>query len=140
QLLAADGHGRVDGTGRDCVARVAERLRPGGAHVLQPGDGLVVELQRPREREPRDARAHGAEPVGVDVVLGDAGRVEGGCGRVDQQVLGALVPVLAELRAAHADDGDSIADALRSHLLASLAHWTRLPKVVVDAIYRADPA
>ena len=31
---------------------------------------------------------------------------------VDQQILGALVPVLTERRAAHADDGDPVADAV----------------------------
>ena len=48
---------------------------------------------------------HGAEPVGVDVVLvtpAEARRLAGG---VDEQVVGALVPVLAEGGAAHPDDG-----------------------------------
>src|SRR5256886_2825297 len=56
-----------------------------------------------------------------DVVLADSRRVEGGGGRVDQQVLGALVPVLAELTAPDADGGDSISDAPACTLLPSFA-------------------
>src|SRR5581483_1122908 len=51
QLLDTDGHGHVVGTGRDRIAGVAECFGAGRAVVLQPADGLVVDLQRPRQRE-----------------------------------------------------------------------------------------
>ena len=56
---------------------------------------------------------------------------------VDQQVVGALVPVLAERRAPHADDRDAILDAVRSHVRLSVSQprtGPRLPEVVVDLV------
>ena len=50
-----------------------------------------------------------------DVFLLHAGRRERLLGRVDQQVVGALVPVFAEGRAAHPDDRDLVFDAVRTH-------------------------
>ena len=38
--------------------------------------------------------------------------VKASVGGVDEQVVGALVPVLAEGRAPHADDGDPVPDAV----------------------------
>src|SRR5262249_80534 len=45
----------------------------------------------------------------------DAGRLVRIPGGVDEQVVGPLVPVLAEGSAAHADDGDTILDAVAGH-------------------------
>ena len=115
QLLDADGHGDVVGAGGDGVAGVAERLGAGGAVVLQAADRLVVDLERPRQREPALTREERAEPEGVDWAQLDAGRGQGLAGGVDQQVAGALVPVLAERRAAHADDRDAITNAVAGH-------------------------
>ena len=112
QLLHADGHHHVVGARRHCVGSVAECLRAGGAHVLEPGDRLVVELQRLGQRQARDARAHRAEPEGVNVVLFDARRcVRLVCG-VGEHVIDAAVPVLAELGATHSDDRDLVANAM----------------------------
>ena len=55
------------------------------------------------------------EREGVDVVLLDAGRGIGLGGGLDQHVVDRLVPVLTEGRAAHPDDGDPVADAVRAH-------------------------
>jgi hypothetical protein len=110
ELLDADRHRQVVGTRGDRIAGVAERLRPRRAHVLQAADRPVVDLQRPAQREAGEARAHRAEPEGVDVIEADAGRLQRRRRRVDEQVVGGAVPVFAERRAAHADDGDLVAD------------------------------
>jgi len=52
ELLDTDRHHDVVGAGGDRIARVAEGLRPRRAVVLDPGDRLVVDLQRAAEREP----------------------------------------------------------------------------------------
>ncbi|MGR6997526.1 hypothetical protein ACU686_04455 [Yinghuangia aomiensis] len=70
--------------------------------------GLFLQLQRLGQDHAAHAGLRGAEPERVDVVLGDAGRLEGVLRGVDQQVVGALVPGLDEGRAAHADDGDAV--------------------------------
>src|SRR5262249_12876725 len=54
-------------------------------------------------------------PVGVALFRGDAGRLVRVPGGVDEQVISPLVPLLAEGRAAHADDGDAILDAVACH-------------------------
>src|SRR6185503_16810756 len=58
---------------------------------------------------------------GLDLLLRvlDAGVLVRLVGRLDDHVLRVLVPVLAELAAAHADDGDLVADGVR------LAHCRR---------------
>ena len=61
------------------------------------------------------------DPVRVDVGLRDAGRRERVADRVDEQVVGALVPVLAERRAPHPDDRDPVADPVTRHRRASSA-------------------
>ena len=111
-LLDADRHRDVVRAARDRVRGVAQRLRRGRAEVLDVRDRLVVQLQRTGERHAAHARHRGAEPVRVDVVLRDAGRGEGGLVGVDEEIVGALVPLLAERRAAHADDGDAVLDAV----------------------------
>jgi hypothetical protein len=93
---------------------LAERLGARGAEVLDVRDRLVVDLERDRERQAREL-THRAEPVGVDVVRLHAGRLVGLIGGVDQEIVGAFVPMLAELRAAHADDRDPILDAIACH-------------------------
>ena len=66
----------------------------------------------------------------------DAGRRERVAGGVDEQVVGALVPVLAERRAAHADDGDPVADPVRCHVSPPRrpSERTCLPEVIVHAV------
>src|SRR5262249_46966354 len=110
-----DRHHEIIGAAGDGVGRVADGLAAGGAHVLQPSDWLVRDLERLGEHEPGDAAGHGAEPVGVDLLRVDAGRLVRVASGVDEQVVGPLVPLLAEGRAAHADDGDAILDAVAGH-------------------------
>ena len=114
-LLDADRHRDVVGTRRHRVRGLAQRLGAGGAEVLDPGDRLVLELQRAGERDAAHAALRGAEPVGVDVVLVDAGRRVRLVGGVDEQVVEALVPVLDEGRAPHPDDRDPVLDPVASH-------------------------
>src|SRR5205823_2964277 len=119
QFLDTNGRDHVVRARRHRVARVAEGLGAGGAHVLEATDRLVVDLHRPRQGESADARAHRAEPERVDVVELDAGRVEGGGGRVDDQLVDALVPVLAEGRAAHSDDRYAVSYPVTRHQVVS---------------------
>src|SRR5262249_58379006 len=112
------------------------------------------------------AAANRAEPVGVDPCRVEAGRAIGLARRVDEQVVGALVPVLAERRAAHAHDRDAVLDPPAAHdsylsgvtlhpfdlrspsahcargfaALAALAARARLPEVVVDSLPRVEAA
>ena len=111
QLLDADGHRHVVGAGGHRVAGVAERLGAGGAEVLDVGDRLVVDLQRPAEREARTgpspscrARTRRRRRARCRPTAAPSDD------DVDQHVVGRPVPVLAEGRAAHADDGDLVAD------------------------------
>ncbi len=110
ELFHPDRHGDVVGAAGHRVAGVAQRLRAGGAVVLQPGDRLVGQPQRTRERQPGVARTHRAEPVGVDVVPGEPRRGVGCLGGLDQQVVDGGVPAFPERRAAHADDGNLVPD------------------------------
>ena len=116
-LLDADRHRGVVRATRHRIRGVANGFRRCRAEVLDVRHRLVVQLQRTGERHPAHARHRGAEPVRVDPVLVDAGRRERLLGRVDQQVVGALVPVLAERRAPHADDRDLVLDSVRTHVM-----------------------
>jgi hypothetical protein len=71
-----------------------------------------MDLERPAQREARQPRTHRAEPEGVDIVDRDAGTGERGGRRLHEQIVGALVPVLAEVRAAEPHDRHAIADAV----------------------------
>src|SRR5262249_58456182 len=62
-----------------------------------------------------DPAAKGAEPVRVDLLGVDTRRLVRIPGRIDEQVVGPFVPVLAEGRAAHADDRDAVLDAVACH-------------------------
>ena len=139
-LLGPHRHGHVVGARRHGVRRRPQRLGPGGAVVLDPGHRLVAELQRTGQRDAAHAALGRAEPVGVDVVLGDAGRGEGLRAGVDDEVVEPLVPVLGEGRATHADDGHLVPDPVRAHqFVSSRAHRARLPEVVVDAVGAEEP-
>ena len=115
QLLHTGGHDHVIRSGGDCVTSVPERLGAGGAEVLHPGDRLVVELERAGQREARQARRHRPEPEGVDVGQGDPRGGRRLLHRFDEEVVDALVPVLAEGGAAHPDDGDLVPDSVAGH-------------------------
>src|SRR4029079_6446349 len=53
----------------------------------------------------------GAEPCRLDLVALDACILEAFLARFDHHVLGVAVPALAEVRAAHAEDDDFVADS-----------------------------
>src|SRR5262249_25999193 len=124
ELLDADRHHEVVGAAGDGVGRIAERLAARGAHVLEAGDGLVRYLERFGEHEPPDAPPHPPQPVRVDPMRVDSGGAMGFRRGIDEQILRPLVPVLAERRAAHADDGDAVLDTVASHGFPSGTRYT----------------
>src|SRR5207237_9133046 len=80
-----------------------------------------VKLRGDGDTDPQDMLVEAAYDAYEDAGLEDRHKqIEAGVlvrlvGRLDDHVLGVLVPVLAELRAAHADDGDLVADGVRVH-------------------------
>ena len=119
QLLHADRHRDVKGPRRDGVRSVAQRLGAGRAHVLDAGDGLHVEAERARERQPGQTRTEGPEPEGVDVAERDTRRGHSIARRINEEVVCGSAPVLAEGCAAHPDDRDAVLDPPRAHGYAS---------------------
>src|SRR5262249_18007834 len=77
------------------------------------------------------AGEEGAEPERVDVTEGDARGAERLLGGVDQQVAGALVPVLAERRAPHAHDRHPIPDPVARH---ASPPWLRPARMVTGPV------
>ena len=115
ELFHADGHGDVHGAAGDGVDRRAQRLGAGRAHVLHPRDRLADQPQRPGQRHAADPGHVGAQPERVDVVTGQAGAVQRLGDGIDGELIRAAVKVLRESRAAHRDDGDTIAQAVLRH-------------------------
>src|SRR5581483_5473735 len=70
-LLDADGHGDVVRARRHRIGGLPERLRPAGAVVLDTGDGLALDLQRPGQGDAAHARLGRTQPEGVDLLLVD---------------------------------------------------------------------
>ncbi|CAB4324734.1 unannotated protein [freshwater metagenome] len=118
-LLRTDDHDEVVGAGGNGVGGLTQRFRAGGAIVLNARDRLVLQLQRTGERDAAHGALGGSEPVGVNVVLGDASRGVGLIGCIDHEIVEALAPVLDEGRAAHADNSDAVANSMTSHGSAS---------------------
>lgn len=114
-LLGADGHRDVVRSRGHRVDRAAQRLGAGRAVVLDPGHRLVVQLQRPGQSDPAHPALRRPEPIGVDIVLGDARRGERLRRRINDEIVEPLLPLLGELGAAHPDDGHFVADAVRTH-------------------------
>ena len=115
ELLHAERQRDVGRAGGHGVDRAAERLGAAGAVVLHPRHRDVGQPQRHRQRHARladvlllDGRG---EPRRLDLVLVDAGVGDGLLEGLHHQVVGLLVPALAELGAAHAEDRDLVADA-----------------------------
>jgi hypothetical protein len=130
QLLDAQGDGDVGRAGGHGIDRAAEGFRPRGAEVLHPGHSDIGQAQGDRHRRAALARAHlvdmGREPGGVQLAGLDAGVAHGLDIGLDHQIVGPAVPALAELAAAHPQDGDLVADALRHDRLsysAATAVW-----------------
>ncbi len=128
ELLHSEGHRHVIGAARYGVGRLAQRLRPRRAEVLDPGDRLVLHPQWPRQHEAAHARLGGAEPIGVHVGAADAGRVERALGGLQHEVVRPHAPVLAELRARHPDDGDLVGDPVRAHQSSPPRHGRAFQK------------
>ena len=117
ELLDAERERDVDRAGGDRVHRTAERLGAGRAVVLHARDRDVRQAQRHGERHARLADVllldRRAEPRRLDLLALDARVLQRLLEGVDHQVLGVLVPVLAELRAPHAEDHDLVFNACR---------------------------
>ena len=116
ELLHAHGERDVGGAGGHRVDRAAERLGAAGAVVLHPRHRDEGQPQRHRQRGRRLADVLlldcGGEPRGVDLLGVDAGVGDSLGVGLHHQVVGLLVPALAELGAAHAEDDDLVLDAL----------------------------
>ena len=84
-----------------------------------------------------------AEPERVDVVeRRRRPTLSASWDGVDEQVVDALVPVLAEGRAAHADDRHAVPDPVAGHaklLLVYASEGSGLPEVVVHAVGGHEP-
>ena len=109
-LLEADGEDDVVHAGGDRQAGVAEGVHARRAVVLHPRDRPAEQLERVGESVPTEGGGHGSHPGGLDAVALAAGVGQRLVHRVAQQVLGALIVQLAELRASHADDGHGLAE------------------------------
>ena len=97
-----------DATAYDACRNASD---PGGAEVLDAAHGLALELEGLGERD-ATAALRGTEPVRVDVLLGEPDRRQRLVDGLHHQIIGAEVPVLAEIRAPNTDDGDAIANAV----------------------------
>ncbi len=126
ELLGPDGQHHVVDAGGHGVGGGPDGLRPGGALVLHVGHRDVGQLERRRHDGAGLAGEDAPPPGRLDVLGTYPGILEGLVGRVDDHVLQALAPVLAELDAAHADDGDFVLDALHG-LFPRLARPGRAP-------------
>ena len=103
----APGAHRVDGA--------AEGFRAGGAVVLDPGHRDVRQTQGHGQRNPGLANVlffdGGREPGRLDLVRVDPRVGHRFRERFHHEVFGVVVPTLAELRAAHTEEGDLVSDS-----------------------------
>ena len=115
ELLDAECERNVGGAGRHGVDGAAEGLGAAGAVVLDARHRNERQPQRHRQRGCRLADVllldRRGKPGGVDLLGVDAGVGDGLGVGLHHQVVGLLVPALAELGAAHADDDDLVLDA-----------------------------
>ena len=118
ELVATDGHGNVVGTAGHGVSRLPQRLRTSGAIVLDASHRLALQLEGRGKHDARTAGNGHSEPVGIDLLLGDANRCQHLVGRIDQEVVPAEIEVLPERGARHANDGDAVLDAIRAHAVS----------------------
>ena len=117
ELLHAHGQHDVIDAGGHGVAGVPEGVGGGGAGVLHPGDGYVVQLERRGQGLAGPERGHGAQPGRLDVFPLQSRVLEGFVGCLDDQVRGAGVPTLAEFAATHADHRNPVLDTAHDVLL-----------------------
>ena len=115
EFLDADRHDQVVGAAGHRVRGVADRLAACSAEILDARDRLVGNLQRFGEQQARQAARQRPHPVRIDLLPLDLRRGAGLERSLHQQVPWTAVPVLAEARAAHADDGDAVADSVAGH-------------------------
>ena len=117
ELLRPHGEHYVVDAGGDRVGRAADGFRTGGALILHVGRRDVGELERGRHDRAGLPGENAPPPGRLDVLGSHACVFERFVGGIDDHVFQALVPVLAELDAAHADDGNLVFDAwsLSSH-------------------------
>jgi hypothetical protein len=117
QLLDAERQRDVGRARGHRIDRAAKRLGARRAIILDARHRDVRQAQGHRQRHGGLADMllldGGGEPGRVDLLRLDAGvgdRLDIG---LDHQVFGVHVPALAEFRAAHAENGDLVANALR---------------------------
>ena len=114
QLLDTQRQGEVGRARGDGVAGAAEGLGPRRAHVLDMRHRDVGKAQRGRQRNAGladvDLVDRGREPRGVDLLDVDSGVGDAFLVGFEHQLLGARVPALAELGAAHSENSDLVLD------------------------------
>ena len=117
RLVEADHEHGVVHAARHREHAVAERIRAGGAVVHHHAHRAVVHLEGVGDLGGALRRILGAAEDRLDlrVRVLETGVGIGLVGRLDDHVLRILVPVLAELAAAHADDGDLVPDGVVVH-------------------------
>jgi hypothetical protein len=109
-LLEADGEDDVVHAGGHGQAGVAEGVHARCAVVLHSRDRPAEQLEGVGEGVPAERRRDGSHPCSLDAVTLAAGVGQCLVHRVAQQVLGAVLVQLAELRASHADNGNDLAE------------------------------
>ncbi len=114
QLLDAQRDRDVSSARGDGVAGATEGLGARGAHVLDMRHRDVGQAQGGRHRDARLADMHlvdrGREPGGIELLGIDAGVGDRLLVGFEHQLLGAGVPALAELGAAHSENCDLVLD------------------------------
>ena len=114
------GERDIGGARGDRVDRAAERLRAAGAVILDAGHRDVGQAQRDRERHGRLADCCSSIAVASQAAsicfVSMPASASASAIRLDHQLLGVHVPALAEFRAAHAENGDLVANA-RGHVM-----------------------
>ncbi len=112
QLVPASRHRRH---------RIAQSVGARGAVVLHPGDRTAKEPQGVGQRDgsfaPAETRRKGSQPGGLHVLQPHAGILAGGRRRFHHHVLQALLDVVAEFGAAHADHRYLVSQRLSHHAL-----------------------
>ncbi len=124
ELLDAERQGEIDGARRHRIDGGAQRFRAGRAHVLDSRNRNASQPQRMRQRQRAvadiDVVERVAHPRRLDPAARDSGVRQRLLEGLDHQVVGTLAPMLAEVRAAHADDDRLVLDAARHGLQPSI--------------------
>ena len=125
ELLHAERERDIAGSGSNRVDRAAKSFGAAGAVVLHPRHRNEGQSQSLGERNAGLAHMllldRSGEPGGLDLVLPDAGVHDRLLEGFDHQIVGFLVPALAEFRTAHAENRNLVTYAA-SHFMPPSRH------------------